>query len=323
MADQIPLGQPILVGHYSEGRDRRFRARLGRMMERSYAKQQEAGRLQERAEAAARNRAIFSDDPLATMKLEEKIAHLEARQAAMKRINAVSRSLKLSKAQPDLRERMLQGVAAGRWSEAEVRAVVEASTYTYDQRVAFPGYALTNNQANIRRLKARVQGLVRQEETPERSPEEHGGVRLIDNKENNRVQVVFPGKPDAAVRQLLKGAGFHWSPSEGGWPMTLAQIRGMFVVGQVWEAENTYVPRMSGRRTVREVTTGGVCWETAAVARAWVEWPRQREVVEARPGYLKCVLRGRLPCTLTVVLCETSEATAGNAAPTPSSFSLD
>jgi len=28
MADAIPFGQPILVGHHSEGRDRRYRARI-------------------------------------------------------------------------------------------------------------------------------------------------------------------------------------------------------------------------------------------------------------------------------------------------------
>lgn len=28
MASVIPMGQPILVGHYSEGRDRRYRAKI-------------------------------------------------------------------------------------------------------------------------------------------------------------------------------------------------------------------------------------------------------------------------------------------------------
>ena len=28
MASVIPFGQPILIGHYSEGRDRRYRARI-------------------------------------------------------------------------------------------------------------------------------------------------------------------------------------------------------------------------------------------------------------------------------------------------------
>lgn len=36
MADTIPFGQPILVGHYSEGRDRRFRERIVRTFERAF-----------------------------------------------------------------------------------------------------------------------------------------------------------------------------------------------------------------------------------------------------------------------------------------------
>lgn len=36
MADAIPFGQPILVGHYSEGRDRRFRERISRTFERAF-----------------------------------------------------------------------------------------------------------------------------------------------------------------------------------------------------------------------------------------------------------------------------------------------
>ena len=36
MADCIPFGQPILIGHYSEGRDRRFRERISRTFERAF-----------------------------------------------------------------------------------------------------------------------------------------------------------------------------------------------------------------------------------------------------------------------------------------------
>lgn len=35
------------------------------------------------------------------------------------------------------------------------------------------------------------------------------------------VQLVFPGKPSEAVRTILKGYGFRWSPYEGAWQRQL------------------------------------------------------------------------------------------------------
>jgi len=36
MADVIPFGQPILVGHHSEQRDRNYRAKINRKYEKSF-----------------------------------------------------------------------------------------------------------------------------------------------------------------------------------------------------------------------------------------------------------------------------------------------
>ena len=35
------------------------------------------------------------------------------------------------------------------------------------------------------------------------------------NQEENRVQILFDGKPDADIRSELKHAGFRWAPSQG------------------------------------------------------------------------------------------------------------
>ena len=37
MAESIPFGQPILVGHHSEGRDRNFRARIHNTFGKAFA----------------------------------------------------------------------------------------------------------------------------------------------------------------------------------------------------------------------------------------------------------------------------------------------
>ena len=43
------------------------------------------------------------------------------------------------------------------------------------------------------------------------------GGKAIHNKEINRIQLIFDGKPDEDIRSALKGKGFHWSRREGAW----------------------------------------------------------------------------------------------------------
>lgn len=57
MADCIPFGQPILIGHYSEGRDRRFRARIEAKFRRCF---EEGDKAKYYAERAATARATAS-----------------------------------------------------------------------------------------------------------------------------------------------------------------------------------------------------------------------------------------------------------------------
>lgn len=55
MADCIPFGQPILVGHYSEGRDRRFRARISSTFQRAFEEGDKAKYYERRAECARKS----------------------------------------------------------------------------------------------------------------------------------------------------------------------------------------------------------------------------------------------------------------------------
>lgn len=59
MADCIPFGQPILVGHYSEGRDRRFRERIHNTFGRAF---EEGDKAKYYAQRAATARATASGD---------------------------------------------------------------------------------------------------------------------------------------------------------------------------------------------------------------------------------------------------------------------
>lgn len=91
-----------------------------------------------------------------------------------------------------------------------------------------PGYArfqLSNNNAEIRRVKARVAELEAKAAAIAADPapveREIGGVRLLENVAIDRVQLVFPDKPSDEARRVLKGRGFRWSPREGAWQRQL------------------------------------------------------------------------------------------------------
>ena len=87
MAAVIPAGQPILVGHYSEKSDRRYRERIGQTMDKAIRLDDKADYYAEKAETVGRG-GISSDAPDAIVLLEHKLTEREAKQARMKEINA-------------------------------------------------------------------------------------------------------------------------------------------------------------------------------------------------------------------------------------------
>lgn len=84
----------------------------------------------------------------------------------------------------------------------------------------FPTYELTNSNANIKRVKQRIETLeaVKASKSIE---EEHDGYTYRENAEAMRVQLRFDGKPDDETRALLKRNGFRWAPSLGVWQRQL------------------------------------------------------------------------------------------------------
>jgi len=200
MASAIPFGQPILVGHHSEAKDRRYRDRIHTNMRKGIDAQDKAADLRSRADAAESNRAIFSDDPDASEKLEAKVERLEKRQEMMKSANRLAR-----KGDRD-------GLTAMGFSDANIDQLL---TPEYG-RVGFPSYLLTNNNANIRRITQRIAQIAAHAD--DQTSEFHvGPVRIVDSVDDNRLQIFFPDKPSAEVRTALKRSGFRWAPSIGAW----------------------------------------------------------------------------------------------------------
>jgi hypothetical protein len=85
-----------------------------------------------------------------------------------------------------------------------------------------PAYVLSNSNGRLKGIRDRIKRLERLASIAETTPieertEEVNGIQIIDNIEANRLQIVFPGKPDADTRTKLKKAGFRWSPTNGAW----------------------------------------------------------------------------------------------------------
>lgn len=98
----------------------------------------------------------------------------------------------------------------------------------------FAPFELQNNQAEIRRMRARINDLEGRIESAERQGAEedasegptYEGVKIERNTSINRVQIHFDEKPSEAVRADLKAASFRWSPRETAWqrPLTDAAV---------------------------------------------------------------------------------------------------
>ena len=200
-SSMIPFGQPILVGHHSEKRHRNHLKRIDGVFEKSFKEQEKADYYRNKAEAAQNNTAIFSDDPDAIQKLKDKIASLEQSQSEMKRINKEFRQNKGDITKVDFDQKLLR----------EIKSNVQSW-----HKVPFPTYALSNNNANIRRLKQRLTRLERMSsDTP--TEIEKNGVKIVENVRENRCQIFFPGIPDESIRKFLKSHGFRWSRYNGCW----------------------------------------------------------------------------------------------------------
>ena len=209
MASVIPFGQPVQSNHHSTRRDLNYRARIDATYTKGFAAMNEARDAARRAEAAAESTAISSDDPAAVAKLQAELATLETNQALMAAANKAIRAAK-----GDTEKAHAALVALG-FADARATQLLAGKT-RWD--IGFPSFKLTNNAANIRRIKGRIAELqAKPTEASAPAPHVNGEVVATWNVEANRVQVRFPGKPDDATRAKLRASGFLWAPSEGAW----------------------------------------------------------------------------------------------------------
>jgi hypothetical protein len=220
ITDHIPLGQPILIGHHSEKRHRRDLERSDSAMRRSVEATKKAEYYRNKARSIGHG-GISSDDPDATTKLEEKLSRLEENQKEMKRINR------------EFRKSGIDGVTGiSEESRERLRASLE-NRYSWE-KLPFARYVLSNNNANIKRIRKRIDSL-KAEESKEPAEEIQGdGFTLSES--GNRVIFHFDTKPPKETRDILKRNGFRFSPSRNNGWCRMANNAGRYAAEYVMKA---------------------------------------------------------------------------------------
>lgn len=154
---------------------------------------------------------IQSNDANAIEKLKAKLERLEQAQETMKAANAYYKKNGTLKG--------FDGMSEETIAEVEANMV---KPWHLDKK-PFAGYNLSNNSADIRRVKERIAELeaAKAQETKSEEVEGIDGLELVENTELMRVQLIFDGKPSEDVRNILKKWAFRWSPKESAWQRQL------------------------------------------------------------------------------------------------------
>jgi hypothetical protein len=207
-AHQIPLGQPILVGHHSEGRHRRDLARADRALGNAVHADRAAKDAAERARTSGHAIQVGDDD--ATAALRAKIQEAEATHAAYTRHNREAR----------------KGTHAIGEECSGCKLFARDGAHMMTEGIRLPPYVLTNSRGRIKQAK---QQLLKAQKVAERKTEAANqdqcapplatgqGWQICNDIEDDRVRVYFDWKPPAELRAIVNGYGFRWSPTVGAW----------------------------------------------------------------------------------------------------------
>lgn len=203
---RVMNGQPILLGHHSEKRHRRDLARMDGNMRKGIEADKYAARSRGLAATVERSGISIEDDDAQTL-LAAKIAKLEEKQACMKRVN---REWRKCKGDVDKMPAELQGILRT-WLETK---------YDYD-RAPFERWQLSNNNANIRRCKARQVeieqvGEIEDDQEVAAGTCEGKAFRFVTDTGDHRLRFESPRLSREACT-ILRQHGFKWSRNRDAW----------------------------------------------------------------------------------------------------------
>ncbi len=202
----IMQGEPIKIGHHSEKRHRRDHERVHSNMRKGIEADKLASHSRGMAATVEHSGISIEDDDAQTL-LAEKIAGLEKKQAYMKRVN---REWRKCKGDVDKMPQELRKV---------VRTWLEIKEDYW--RAPFEGWELSNNNANIKRCKARQVEIERIDEIEDDQEVASGtcegkAFRFVTDTGDHRLRFESPRLSKDACK-VLKRNGFRWSPTRDAW----------------------------------------------------------------------------------------------------------
>lgn len=148
---------------------------------------------------------IKSSDPNAIAELTAKLEHLKLHQVRMVTAN------KIIKGKGDNEHKTARLADMG-FGAGDIAKLLKGD---YMGRVGFAGWQLSNNNAEIKRVEARLKTLSEMSETRAETTEwPFAGGRVVDNVEADRVQVIFdaPRIPEDKHKDMRRN-GFVFSPT--------------------------------------------------------------------------------------------------------------
>ncbi len=196
--EQIPFGQPILVGHHSEKGHRNAIKRCDNNMRKGVEESNLADHHRTKAAGIDKmlDKTIFSGDVDAIEQLENRIAEREKERANAKAVNAAWR-----KAKGDAKKfAELAGV-----SEMTANRIVEEMKKGYGNK-PFPSYVSANLSGNISADKKRLVRIKRML-ADKQVAAENGGFSW-ELGDNGYLTIVFAVRPDYSLIKELKANDF-------------------------------------------------------------------------------------------------------------------
>jgi len=155
------------------------------------------------------SKSISANDPQAVEKLTNKLQKCEELQKTMKSVNAYWRKTGTCVGAPGITD-----VQASKLDEK-----IATSSYSWEKQ-PFSSYDLTNNNSEIKRLKARINELSYNQDVGFSGWEFDGG-RAEANTDLNRLQLIFDERPDSEKHSALRHAGFVYSHTNGAYQRQL------------------------------------------------------------------------------------------------------
>jgi hypothetical protein len=151
IADCIPMGQPVLVGHHSEKKHRRDLNKIHTNMQKGIEAKEKSEYYADKARIVENGYSISSSDPDAVKLLKEKVIELEKKQSFIKKANKEFAKLqKDSNYKLDLTEdgkaKLLETVK------------INARLFPYYDK-PYPAFELTSLSTKIRQAKKRIDEL--------------------------------------------------------------------------------------------------------------------------------------------------------------------